>query len=84
MEWSEVKSKQLKCLAAGIGASAAVTMGVLGVAFSDAPASTAPVTVGAGEMTLGETVTTTTGATELATSFATPEVTASTPEGFGP
>jgi hypothetical protein len=79
-----VKSRQLKCVAAGIGATGAVTMGVLGVAFSEAPAGTGRVTVGAGEMTLGETVTTTTGATELATTFVTPPVTAEPPEGFGP
>jgi hypothetical protein len=84
MEWSEVKSRQLKCMAAGIGAIGAITMGVMGVAFSEAPAGTGPVTVGVGEMTLGETVTTTTGATELGTTFVTPPVTAEPPDGFGP
>jgi hypothetical protein len=84
MEWSEVKSSQLKVVAAGIGASALVAMGALTVVFSEPPASTGPVgTAGMGGMTLGETVTTTTGATELKTSIASPTVTASTPKGFG-
>jgi hypothetical protein len=79
MEWSEVKSSQLKVVAAGIGASALVAMGALTVVFSDAPGN-----VGEGpEITLGETTTSTTGATELETSIAVPEVTASVPEGFG-
>jgi hypothetical protein len=79
MEWSEVKSSQLKVVAAGIGAGALVAMGALTVVFSDAPGN-----VGEGpEITLGETTTSTTGATELETSIAVPEVTASVPEGFG-
>jgi hypothetical protein len=80
MEWSEVKSSQLKLVAAGIGAGALVAMGALTVVFSDAPGN-----VGEGpEITLGETTTSTTGATELETTIAVPEVTASVPEGFGP
>jgi hypothetical protein len=82
MEWSEVKSSQLKVLAAGVGASAVVAMGALTVVFGEAPAGTG--TVGEGpEITLGETVTTTTPPSKPETSVATPEVTASTPEGFG-
>ena len=49
MEWSEVKSSQLKVVAAGIGAGALVTMGTLTVVFSAAPGN-----VGEGpEITLG-------------------------------
>jgi hypothetical protein len=79
MEWSEVKSSQLKLVAAGIGAGALVAMGALTVVFSEAPGSISE----GPELTLGETTTSTTGATELATTFASPEVTASVPEGFG-
>ena len=79
MEWSDVKSSQLKLVAAGVGAGALVAMGALTVVFSAAPG-----TLGEGpEITLGETTTSTTGATELKTSIAVPEVTASVPEGFG-
>jgi hypothetical protein len=78
MEWSEVKSSQLKVMAAGIGAGALVAMGALTVVFSDAPG-----TLGEGpEITLGETTTSTTPPTTVATSVATPTVTASTPSGF--
>jgi hypothetical protein len=79
MEWSEVKSSQLKVVAAGVGASALVAMGALTVVFSDAPGSISE----GPEITLGETTTSTTAPTELETSIATPMVTASTPEGFG-
>jgi hypothetical protein len=82
MEWSDVKSSQLKLVAAGIGVSAVVAMGALTVAFSQAPAGTMPVGEGP-EITLGETETSTTGATELETTLAVPEVTAEPPEGFG-
>jgi len=78
MEWSKVKSSQLKLVAAGIGAGALVAMGTLTVVFSDAPGS-----VGEDpEITLGETTTSTTAPAELATSIASPTVTASVPEGF--
>jgi len=79
MEWSEVKSSQLKVVAAGVGASALVAMGALTVVFSDAPGSISE----GPEITLGETTTSTTAPTELETSIATPMVTASVPEGFG-
>lgn len=79
MEWSEVKSSQLKVVAAAIGAGALVSMGALTAVFSAAPGN-----VGQGpEITLGETTTSTTAPLEPVTSVATPEVTASTPEGFG-
>ena len=83
MEWSEVNSKQLKLVSAGIGASAVVAMGALGAAFSPAPTGVGTVSEGP-EITLGETVTTTTGQTEIPTPQATPPVTAEPPDGFGP
>jgi hypothetical protein len=76
-----MKSKQLKLAAAGIGASAAVAMGALGVAFAGAPDSSGIMSEGA-EITLGETTTQEAGATELATTFVTPPVTAEKPDGF--
>jgi hypothetical protein len=79
MEWSEVKSSQLKLMAAGIGAGALVAMGTLTVVFSDAPGGT----LGDGpEITLGETTTSTTAPAELATSVASPTLTAERPTGF--
>ena len=78
MEWSEVKSSQLKLVAAGLGAGALVAMGTLTVVLSDAPG-----TVGEGpEVTLGETTTSSVAPTELATTFVTPPVTAERPDGF--
>jgi hypothetical protein len=78
MEWSKVKSSQLKLVAAGIGAGALVAMGTLTVVFSDAPG-----TVSEGpEVTLGETTTSSIAPTELATTFVTPPVTAERPDGF--
>lgn len=79
MEWSEVKSSQLKLAAAGIGASAVVAMGALTVVFSDSPGSISE----GPEITLGETTTSTTAPPKPETSIATPMVTASVPEGFG-
>ena len=79
-----MKSKQLKYVAAGIGAGAAVTMGVLGVAFSDAPAGTAPVRVLSDEMTVGETITETTAPPTPETTIVEPAVKAEPPDGFGP
>lgn len=78
MECSAVKSSQLKLVAAGVGTSALVAMGALTVIVSDAPGS-----VGQGpEVTLGETTTSTTAPAELATSIASPTLTAHTPDGF--
>ena len=76
-----MKSKQLKLAAAGIGAGGAIAMGALGVAFADAPDSAGIMSEGA-EITLGETTTQEAGATELATTFVTPPVTAEKPDGF--
>jgi len=78
MEWSKVKSSQLKLVAAGIGAGALVAMGALTVVFSDAPGA-----VSEGP-TLGETTTVSVAPTGLATTFVTPPVTAEVPDGFGP
>jgi hypothetical protein len=80
MEWSEVNSSQLKLVAAGVGAGALVAMGALTVVFSGAPGSISE----GPEITLGETTTSTTAPTKPETSVATPMVTASTPQGFGP
>jgi hypothetical protein len=80
MEWSEVKSRQLKLVSAGIGASAVVAMTALGVALAKAPSGTS--NISEPEITTGETVTTTTGQTEIPTSVAEPPVTATPPEGF--
>ena len=77
MEWSKVKSSQLK-LVAGIGAGALVAMGALTVVFSDAPGA-----VSEGP-TLGATTTVSVAPTELATTFVRPPVTAEPPDGFGP
>lgn len=80
MEWSELKSNQLKMIAAGVGAGAIVAMGALTVVFSDPPG-----TLGDGpEVTLGETTTSTTAATSLETSVASPTLTAHLPEGMTP
>jgi len=78
-----VNSKQLKLVAAGVGASAAVVMGALGVTFASAPESTGTFSEGP-EVTLGETSTEEAAPTEIATTFVTPPVTAEPPEGFAP
>jgi len=76
-----MKAKQLKLVAAGIGAGAAVAMGAMGAVFAGAADSTGVVGEGA-EVTLGETTTSSLAPTELATTFVTPPVTAERPEGF--
>jgi hypothetical protein len=78
-----MKPKQLKFVAAGIGAGAAIAMGALGATFADEPNGAGNVSKGA-EFTLGETTTDSAAPTELATTFATPPVTAEKPDGFGP
>jgi hypothetical protein len=82
MEMSNMKSKQLKLVAAGIGAAAAVAMGALGASFAQTPNSTGNLSEGI-EITLGETSTESVAPTELATTFVTPPMTAEPPEGFG-
>ena len=74
-------SKQLKLVAAGIGAGAAVAMGALGVTFADEPNSAGTVSEGP-EITLGETTTSSVAPSEIATTFVTPPVTAERPDGF--
>ena len=76
-----MKTKRLKVVAAGIGASAAVAMGALGMAFAGDPNSTGILSE-SGEITLGETTTSSVAPTELATTFVTPPVTAEKPDGF--
>jgi hypothetical protein len=78
MEWSEVKSNQLKLVAASVGGLALVAMGAVTVVYSDAPGN---ISEGI-SLTLGETTTSTTAPTQVKTSVATPLVTASTPQGF--
>ncbi len=77
-----MKSKQFKLVAAGIGAGGAVAMGVLGLSFGQAPNSTGTFSEGP-EITLGETTTMSVAPAELATTFASPTVTAEPPDGFG-
>jgi len=80
MEWSEVKSSQLKVVAAGVGAGALVAMGALTVVFSGPPGALSD----GPEITLGSTTTSTTAPAELATSVASPTLTAHLPEGMTP
>jgi len=82
MKKSLVQPKRLKLVAAGLGAAAAVAMGALGASFAQAADSTGTFSEGA-EITLGETSTASVAPTELATTFATPPVTAEPPQGFG-
>jgi hypothetical protein len=81
MERCELKTKQLKLAAAGIGAGAAVAMGALGFA-SAGQSNTVGVFSEGAEITLGETTTSSVAPTELATTFVTPPVTAERPDGF--
>jgi hypothetical protein len=78
-----MNSKQLKLVAAGFGASAAVAMGALGASFAGGPSGAGIVSDGP-EFTIGETTTDSAAPTELATTFVTPPVTAEPPDGFGP
>ncbi len=79
-----MKSTKLKLMSATAGAGAVLAMGALSVTFSESssadPAPPGP--VAPTEATIGETTTTTTAPTEPETTFATPPVTATTPEGF--
>ena len=77
-----MNTKQLKLVSAAIGASAVVAMGALTAVLSDEGGSSDVVTMT--EMTLGETSTIETAATEIETTVAVPEVTAEPPDGFGP
>ncbi len=76
-----MNSKQLKVVAAGVGASAAVVMGALGVTFASTPDSTGTFSEGP-EVTLGETSTEEAAPTEPETTFVTPPVTAEKPDGY--
>ncbi len=77
---SEVKSKQLRWVSAGIGAGA-VAMGALGVVFSDvsaaepAPPPPPPGPVTTSEITTGETITETVVPEAPETTAATPPIT---------
>lgn len=79
-----MNSTKLKMMTATAGAGAVLAMGALSIAFSETssadPAPPGP--VAPNEATIGETATTTTAPTEPETTFATPPVTATPPEGF--
>jgi hypothetical protein len=81
MKRCELNPKQLKLVAAGIGAGAAIAMGALGLAFAGESNTVGVFSEGA-EITLGETTTSSIAPTELATTFVTPPVTAERPDGF--
>ncbi|OBF38690.1 hypothetical protein A5724_09240 [Mycobacterium sp. ACS1612] len=78
-----MKSKQVKVVAASIGAGAAIAMAGLGLAFAG-PTGGAGVLSEGPEVTLGETTTSTTAPSEPETTFVTPPVTAERPDGFAP
>jgi lipid-binding SYLF domain-containing protein len=80
MEWSEVKTRQLKLASAAIGASAVVAMGALTAVLSDDNSSNT--VVSGPEITLGETTTIEKAASTPETTIAAPEVTAEVPCGF--
>jgi hypothetical protein len=79
-----VKSTKFKLASATAGAGAILAMGALSVTFSESSSADPPPPgpVAPSEVTTGETTTTTTPPTVPETSFATPPVTATTPEGF--
>jgi hypothetical protein len=73
-------NEQVKLAAAGVGAGAAVALGVIGLT-AEQPISTS--TFGQGpEVTMGQTSTESVAPTELETTFVTPPVTANKPAGF--
>jgi hypothetical protein len=77
--------QRVKLLSAGIGVSAVVTMGALGVMFGDVSSAEPAHVVGpVAPQATGQTVTTTTPPPVPETSVATPSVTATTPSGFAP
>lgn len=87
MEWSEVRSTQLKMVSAGVGAGAVIAMSALGVAFSNVSAAEEPTPAPPGPVTTSEA---TTGATATdsaeengpPTSVAVPAI-ATTPSSIG-
>jgi hypothetical protein len=76
-----VKSNKFKLLSAVVGASAVVTMGVSTIGVGQQQPQMGTI-VSDPTATIGETVTSTTGQTELETSVATPPFTFTTPPGF--
>ena len=83
MEGIEVESnsqQRVKCQLAVIAASAIVVMGVV-IAAVLGQEQTAP--AAAGQMTIGQTTTTTTAPAAMVTSFASPTMKATRPNGFG-
>ncbi|RDH77000.1 hypothetical protein DVS77_19480 [Mycolicibacterium moriokaense] len=72
-----MKSTQLKLVSATVGATAAIAMGALGVAFSSVSSAEEPLIAGpvaTPEATTGETITTTTPPSTPETSEAKPSI----------
>jgi hypothetical protein len=74
-------SKQLKLVAAGVGATAVVAMGALGVVLAEEPQGVATYPV-VSEATLGDTATQEPAGSTPETTFAEPEVKAEVPDGY--
>ena len=80
MEWSEVKSNQVKLVSATIGASAVIAMGAFAVALSytsaaEPPPPPPPGPVTTSEVTTGESITETVAPEAPETTAATPPIT---------
>ena len=71
-----MKTTQLKLVSAAVGASAAIAMGAIGVAFSTVSSAEEPTPgpVATSEATTGETITTTTPPSTPETTQATPSI----------
>ena len=80
------QQKRVKLLSAGLGVSAVVALGALGVIFGDVTSSAQPAQVGGpvAPQAPEQTITTTTPPAAPETSVASPSVTATTPSGFMP
>ena len=83
---SSNQQKRLKLLSAGLGVSAVVALGALGVIFGDVMSSAQPEQVvgPVAPQATEQTITTTTPPAAPETSEASPTVTATTPSGFVP
>jgi hypothetical protein len=77
-----MNARKLKLFLAAAGAGAVVAMGALTAVLSEEGGTTT--VVSGAEMTLGSTSTIEKAASTLATSVASPTVTATKPDGFGP
>ena len=79
-----MNSTKLKLMSATAGAGAVLAMGSLTVALGGVHAPSDSVMSDTPSATFGETATTTTAPLEVETPSATPPVTATPPDGFGP